>query len=154
MTINILQYFDEAIDLEYKVSELYHLFSMTFIDDREFWWHLEIEEKNHAALLKTGKDFYVYGKFSVKIFPDKLELILEAKTAVISLIESFNSEWTRKKALDVAIDLENSAGEIHFQNFMHSDEQSDIADIFRKLNRHDIDHSQRIKEYKLNQGME
>jgi hypothetical protein len=154
MSINILQYLDEAISLELKVSELYHLFSNAFIDDKDFWWQLEIEEKNHAALLKSGKSFYDFGKFPEEIFPNRLELLQESKLKVISLIKSFNSDWTRKKAFDTAIDLENSAGEIHFQNFMHSQEQSDIADVFRKLNRNDSDHSQRIKEYKLIHGIE
>jgi hypothetical protein len=153
MAVNIIHYLDEAISLEFKISELYHLFSNAFIDDREFWWQLEIEEKNHAALLKSGKKFYEFGKFPNEIFPEKLELLQESVSKVVSILESFNSAWTRKQAIETAIDIENSAGEIHFQNFMHSSEQSAIADIFKKLNRNDIDHSQRINEYKINIGM-
>jgi ferritin len=152
--INIIQYLDEAINLEYKVSELYHLFSINFIEDKDFWWQLEIEEKNHAALLKSGKSFFDYGKFPETIFPANLEQLQESILKVDTLISSFNSSWTRKNALDAAIELENSAGEIHFQDFMKSQEESDIAEIFRKLNRNDSDHSQRLTDYILKHGIE
>jgi hypothetical protein len=153
MAINVIQYLDEAINLELRVSELYFLFSKSFLDDRDFWWQLEIEEKNHAALLKSAKSFYEFGKFPEEIFPDKLELLQESIIKVNLLIKSFNCEWTRKQAFDTAIDLENSAGEVHFQNFMYSQEQSDIAEIFRKLNRNDSNHSKRITEYKVTHGI-
>jgi len=153
MSIDIIQYLDEAIILELKVSELYHLFSNVFVEDREFWWQLEIEEKNHAALLKSGKEFYKHGKFPLEIFPERLEILKETISQVNSLIETFNSGWTRKKAFDTSIVLENSAGEIHFQNFMRSDAQSEIAIIFQKLNRHDCDHSLRITRYISDHGI-
>jgi hypothetical protein len=154
MPLDVTQYINVAINLELKVSELYHLFSKAFANDREFWWQLEIEEKNHASLLKSGKDFNEYDKFPNEIFPDKLELLQDSLSKVNSLIESFNSNWTRKQAFDTAIFIENSAGEIHFQNFMHSEDKSQIADIFRKLNREDSDHASRIKEYKIKEGLE
>jgi ferritin len=153
MSINIIDYLDEAIRLEYKVSELYHLFSVTFNEDKDFWWQIEIEEKNHAALLKSGKDFFEYGNFPETLFPENIEELKDSVVKVISIIGSFNAGWTRKKAFDTAIEIENLAGELHFQNFMHSIDPSDIADIFRRLNRDDCNHSQRLMEYKLKNGI-
>jgi hypothetical protein len=149
MVGNYTDYIEEAIKLELNVSNLYHLFSMTFPEDKEFWWKLEIEEKNHASLLKSGLSFFEQNLFPQEILPERIEALQSSNLKVKRIAESFNSKWTRIQALDSAIDLENSAGELHYQNFMNSPNNSEIAAIFQKLNGYDKDHSRRILDYKL-----
>ena len=154
MDLEVIHLLDEAISLEYHVSELYNLFSNSFEPDRYFWWQLAIEEKNHASLLKSGKELYKFNEIPLEIFPEKINQLKESINKVSMHIKSFSSEWSRKKAFDVGIELENSAGELHYQNFMNSKIDSEIAEIFHKLNRNDYDHARRITEYKQKQGIE
>jgi len=53
MSQNFGQLIREAIQLEFNVADLYLFFHRLFPEDAGFWWSLVIEEKNHAALLKT-----------------------------------------------------------------------------------------------------
>lgn len=142
------EYIDEAIKLELNVSNLYQLFSYAFEEDKDFWWQLVIEEKNHASLLRSGLTFLEHDVFPDELIPDNIELLQSSNLKVEGFIESFNPKWTRIEALNAAIDLENSAGELHFQNFMRSKKFSEIGTIFKNLNGLDIDHSRRIRFYK------
>ena len=49
--------------------------------------------------------------------------------------------------MEIAYEIENSAGEVHYQNYMSEDIDDDLRSIFKRLNRADIDHAKRIKEY-------
>lgn len=143
-----IQLLEEAINLEMNVSDIYMMFSNSFPDDREFWWQLCVEEKNHAALLKAGIEFV-----SANMFPEELLF------ARIEDLQKVNSELTRIKeeyglrppsrheALRLALKLEDSAGESHFQLVMENEADSAAAKLFQKLNDDDKDHSRRIRMY-------
>jgi hypothetical protein len=47
----------------------------------------------------------------------------------------------------LAIELEETAGEFHYQQIMESKVNSKAIQLVQKLNRDDIDHKQRIENY-------
>jgi hypothetical protein len=50
-------------------------------------------------------------------------------------------------AFNIALRLEQSAGEIHFQDYMTSEADSEMDRIFKRLNQDDKDHAKRIQSY-------
>lgn len=143
----MLQIIDEAIELELNMAKLYGTFSEYLNKDRAFWFRIAIEEKNHAALLKTGKDFIRFDKFPSGLLPDNLEFLKKSNQKVMEAIKTFLKNSNREQAFNLAIELEKSAGEKHFQLFMEEDAKDYISKIFQKLNLADKNHEQRIKAY-------
>jgi len=147
MENTMLQFIDDAIELELNMSKLYSLFSEYIDEDRAFWYRIAIEEKNHAALLRTGKDFVRLNKFPSGLLPENPEMLKRSVQKVRDAIDTFISNPNRILAFNLALEIENSAGEIHFQHFMEKDATDNLRDIFQKLNQADKDHAQRIHNY-------
>jgi hypothetical protein len=146
MDKRLLQIVDESIQLELNVSDLYKLFSYTFQEHRDFWWRLVIEEKNHAALLKSVKEcFAPIGMVPIGLlFPD-LKLLKDTNNKIEMLVAKYKLDPpSRKEAFDTAYQLEQSAGEMHYQTFMERKGVDKVEKIFRELNGDDRDHAQRI----------
>ena len=138
---------DEAIELELNMSKLYGTFSEYLNRDRAFWFRIAIEEKNHAALLKTGREFIHFNKFPLGLVPENLEFLKTSNRKVREAIKTFLKNPDREQAFRLALELEKSAGEKHFQLFMEKGAKDSISDIFHRLNQADKDHEQRIKAY-------
>jgi hypothetical protein len=138
---------DEAIKLEYNMSKLYGVFSEYIDEDRLFWNRLEAEEKNHAALLRTAKEFIDFDRFPKKLVPHNIEALTESNKKVLEAIDSFIMNPSRENTFKLALDLEKSAGEIHFQHFMKADPNDKVTEIFQQLNRDDKDHVSRLTSY-------
>ncbi len=146
MDKRLLQMVDESIQLELNVSDLYKLFSSMFPEHRDFWWRLVIEEKNHAALLKSVKEcFAPMGMVPMGfLFPD-LELLKDTNNKIEMLVIKYKRDPpSLKEAFNTAYLLEQSAGEIHYQTFMERKEDNKVEKIFRELNGNDRDHALRI----------
>ena len=139
-----MNFIDEAIELELNMSKLYGVFSEYIDEDRAFWYRLEVEEKNHAALLKTALDFIRFDKFPSGLVPDNLEILKESNQKIREAIGTFTADPDRKLAFKLAYALENSAGEVHFQEFMEKKVSDTVSEIFQKLNQADKDHAERI----------
>ena len=78
MTDKTIQILDEAIKLELNVSDLYLVFHEKIPEDSKFWWQLLLEEKNHATLLKTGKELYLTKEnLTEKIILHPLETLVD-----------------------------------------------------------------------------
>jgi hypothetical protein len=141
-----LAFIDAAIELENTLSGLYAYFSNRFIDDFTFWDQLRIEELNHAALLGTIRNLS-----KVNLFPEGLVLEdLDAYERNIRLINSSMNEHiipNRKAAFEFAYQIENSAGELHYQNMTTIQDPDEITRIFITLNGKDRDHAERIMSY-------
>jgi hypothetical protein len=103
------------------------LFSKIFSEDKDLWWNLCLEEKNHAALLRSGMEYFMpAGAFPLKIlYP---------------------------KAFLPAIKLEKSSGELHFQQIMKESTDSKIMKVFQRLNKKDRSHLQRIRAFMREKG--
>jgi hypothetical protein len=147
---------DESIKLELLVADLYLLFQKLFPRDADFWWKLVLEEKGHAALIRSGKEiFEPLGKFPHGLLPPVLQQLIEINSRLDSLIKQYKTTPpTREEAFNLAFATENSAGEMHFQEFMEKNLDSDVDRIFKQLNKDDKDHAARIKSYMERQGIQ
>ena len=151
---DLLQLANEAIQLEYNVSKLYMIFRNAYPEDTEFWWELVIEENNHVDLIKSGRDFFMpEGLFPYEIFPS-MDDLKEANKVLLSLLDKYeNFPPTREEAFNLALKTELSAGEIHFQGAMTKSTDSQVLDLFQKLNQGDKDHAKRIRDYMKQKGI-
>jgi len=146
---------DESIQLELNLAKLYTLFNDQFTEDEEFWWQLSIEERSHAALLQQEKK----QPQPLQFFPENLlakdlEALRANNALILSHAERFAAApCSREEALNLALKIEMSAGEAHFQEFMDSDTGSLTADIFKQLASEDQNHAKRIREYMKEQGV-
>jgi hypothetical protein len=138
---------DEAVKLELNMAKLYSIFSEYIDEDRSFWNRLELEEKNHAALLRTAKEFVSFNRFPKNLIPDDLEVLVQSNNKAREAMDEFIASPGRNKAFSLAIELEESAGEIHFQYFMEKEANDNIVKIFQRLNLEDKNHAERIILY-------
>ena len=152
---DLLKLADEAMQLEYNVSKLYIVFRDSYPEDSDFWWKLVIEESNHAALIKSGiESFMPKDLFPSEILHPELEELQEANKELLSLLNKYEiSQPTRETAFNLALKIERSAGEIHFQNTMTKQTDSEVLKLFQKLNQDDIDHAKRIQAYMKEKGI-
>jgi len=143
-----------SITHEINISRLYTLFHDLFEEDEDFWWQLSIEERSHAALLRDQQS----SCHTERSVPETLlaSSIQDLKTSN-STLESLINEYTKKppareEALLTAYNLEQSVGEIHYQEFMTRKTCSLSDELFKQLNMEDKDHADRIKSYMLVNG--
>ena len=143
------QFIDEAIQLELNAAEIYSIFSETIPEDANFWAILAWEEKNHASVLKTGKEVLIpMDKFPMEILPNVIQTIVDTNRWLNSLKEKFAEiKPDRETAFAIAIKIESSAGDQHFQRVMESPSDSNVIRIFQELCEDDINHLSRIRKY-------
>lgn len=151
------QLIEESIRLELNVAEVYLGFHHRFHEDADFWWQLVIEEKRHAALLRNGMQHFL----DTRIFPGELACAsLESLVNVNHELERIlkqekEAPMPREAAFNLAIKLEQSAGEIHFQHAMQETESpSEAIHLFSGLNGDDRDHTDKIRNYMRREGIE
>ena len=148
MSNDLIKLAEEAMRLEYNVGKLYMIFRDAYPQDADFWWQLVIEENNHAALIKSGLDYFMpMGVFPDGMFPS-MEDIQATNKELKSLLEQYAADPpAREEAFNVALKTEMSAGEIHFQQTMTKSADSKVLAMFQKLNQDDKDHADRIRAY-------
>ena len=148
MSHNLIKLAEEAMRLEYNVSKLYMIFRDAYPDDAAFWWQLVIEEGNHAALIKSGRDYFMPAVSLPKEMFPSMEELQEANKGLELLLEKYAADPpSRETAFNVALKMEMSAGEIHFQRTMTKSADSKVLAMFQKLNQDDKDHANRIRAY-------
>jgi len=113
------------------------------------------EEKNHAALIQRGQEhFEPIDIFPRKLLHDNLQELKDVNSKLRSLIKNVESvPPSRDEAFNVALKLENSAGELHFQRFMDENSSSVADEIFKRLNQDDKEHAIRIRSYMKTNGI-
>ena len=153
---NLAELIDECVELELNVAGIYTLFHFAIPEDAEFWWQLHQEERNYADLLRSINETFL----PADVYPDNLmlpslETLKKTNTRLCSLLEKYrNHPPERDEAFLVALEIENSAGEIHFQKFTATKSMSKIDKVFQELIRDDKDHAQRIMLYMLDRGFQ
>lgn len=145
---------EQFIEVELRVADLYLLFSSIFPADRDFWWQLCVEENNHAALLRAGKDHFLDEGFIpeelLRVNTDEFKHTLGE---VEGLIERFRrTAPAAEEALRTALMLEEQAGEAHYQQVMASGNISASTKLFQTLNQMDKDHAARIRKLMIDRG--
>lgn len=155
MNNELTQLSEEAIQLELNVSELYFLFFELFAEDAEFWWQLSLEEKNHAALIRSGIDFFMQADlFPAELLTASLSSLRKATDKLISLRQQYQAiPPSREEAFNMALMTERSAGEIHFQQIMTKSPASRMVKLFQTLNEDDKNHAERIETYMKGNGI-
>jgi len=143
------QFIDEAIQLELNAAEIYSIFSETIPEDANFWAILAWEEKNHASVLKTGEEVLIpMDKFPMEILPNVIQTIVDTNLWLNSLKEKFAEiKPDRETAFAIAIKIESSAGEQHFQRVMENPSDSNMVKILQELCEDDLNHLSRVREY-------
>ena len=92
MKKELLQLFDESIQLEHNVAELYKIFCAAFPEDADFWWKLVLEEKNYASLLQSGKDsFAPKTAFPKGLISSSFEHLQGANKKLVTLIKKYRA---------------------------------------------------------------
>lgn len=150
------QLIEEAIKVELNVAEIYLGFHHRFREDAYFWWKLVLEEKNHAGLLKNGKQHFLdTGMFPDELLVTSLEALVNANHDLERILkQEKEAPLSRASAFNLAIKLEESVGEIHFQHAMQKIENpSEALKLFQSLNEDDKDHADRIRNYMLQKGI-
>jgi hypothetical protein len=140
---------EAAIRLELEVANLYAVFHELFHEDEEIWWTLALEEKHHAAILRSGiKYFAPLGKFPDELMNTPLDEITEIISKVAGLSREFEKNPpTRAHAFRVALEIEMNGAELHYQQFMEKRGCSKMEKIFQELNDCDKDHIDRLISY-------
>ena len=102
MDQKLLLLFNESIQLESNVADLYVIFQDTFPEDADFWKTLIIEERNHSALLKSGKEHFVpVDTFPVDMLSAALEELKDTNTKLVKLISQYQDKSPCKLHLSV-----------------------------------------------------
>lgn len=140
---------EESIKLELNVAQLYTLFHAALPEHADFWWKMVIEEKNHAALIKSVRDSFVpAGVIPSELLASSLQDLIATNDNLAGLLERFgNTSPSAAEAFGTAVELEESAGEAHYQMFMDKKLGSRIDAVFQKLNNEDMNHAERLVNY-------
>ncbi len=157
MSKDILRIIDESINLERNIASLYMFFYGTYPDDSDFWWKLALEENNHAALLESGRNYFIPADelFPYQIISTRLDFLTEINSEIKTRLEEYKkSAPSRESAFNLALRLEESTGELHFQQTMTTEESnSEALKLFKGLNKEDKDHAIRIRRYMTDKGL-
>jgi rubrerythrin len=148
-TETLFELIEQSIRLELNAAAIYHVFFEAHPEDAEFWWRLYLEEKNHAALIRSAKEsFAKIDKFPLELISGSLEVLKMDNARLEALLEKFKqAPPNRREAFQVAIELENTAGELHYLQFMEKKAQNSIESVFQHLNQEDKNHAARIQAY-------
>lgn len=148
---NNSEVFNLLIDFESAISEIYMEFSRMFPNDKEFWWRIAMEEKNHAAIIQSGRDvFNSMGLFPVELTSlsvGYLKEALEEKKTLLSRVKEQPQNLTRKKAVAIAIKIEERDIENIFQELMKIHPELKSIKVFQTLNKETCDHAVRLLRY-------
>lgn len=150
MSDDLHKLIEESTQMELNVAQVYLGFHHRFSEDANFWWKIAIEEENHAALLLSGKRYFLdAGMFPSELVETSLATLKSLNNELERMIsEEGESPLSRTAAFNLALRLEESAGEIHFQHAMHETEHpSEAIKLFQSLNEADVDHADRIRSY-------
>ncbi len=145
----VLYIIEKAIEMELLLSDLYIALSHEFEEDKDFWWQISLEEKNHAAFLKSGRDIFIpFNKFPLEVLPENASTLEQVNNRIRTFIGYVEKKCvSRKEVFDLAVELESSAGETHYQTAMMKIPDSKILEIFQLLNEGDKDHKERMLQY-------
>lgn len=145
--MDVIKYLEEAIKIELNTAKLYFVFSDYFKEDYDFWWTIANEELNHAALLKTSIEYVKLNNLPEEVILNNIGEMIDLNKKIDEVIELFKSNPSRQTSFEIALNIETSAGESHFQELMSTHTDNEIIKLFQYLNREDINHYDRIKSY-------
>ena len=139
---------NEAINLELNIQDLYVFYSKTYSRDHTFWWKLQLEEGNHASLLKAIKRSQeTLIQDASSILSEDYEELKKANDLIKTTLTKWKSKpASQSEAYQFALKIEQSAQELHLQNTIEQESELEIIKLFKKLTGADRDHAKRISE--------
>jgi rubrerythrin len=144
---------EETIFLELNMARLYSLYHSIFDEDKDFWWRLTQEENNHAALLKSARDFLELHILPEEFLTESMEEIKELNNLIAGKLRLFSqTPPSFKEACELGIYVEKLSYEAHFQGIMSHASDEKIIKIFQRLNGSDKNHAERIQTLLLSRG--
>lgn len=148
MTNELSQRIEACIAVELLAAEIYLIMAACFPDERDFFMDLCEEEQEHADILKLAMGFQRIEKVPDYIVPDSFLNIYETFKLARYLKNTLeNREVSLKEALAMALELEDSFAEKHFQDvFSHTESDSYIINKLNSLQSDSRRHSDRIND--------
>ncbi len=142
----------KMISLEKNIGLLYSYFQDKYPEDRVFWKKIAAEEIKHATLIETHAEFILDSKeFFCSLLEVSEETLEKINSKVTDVIENIDQHIkAREDTLLVALQLEQAAGELHYQNTVKQNDSENTPlplTLFNKLAAYDKDHSERILQY-------
>ena len=112
--------------------------------------------KNHADLIVIGRGTsLVKPEFPVELLAPSVDILYEANNKLILMLKECKKQRpSREKTFHIALEIEQLAGELHFQLAMEKPLTSTIMEIFQKMNKDDKEHADRIRAYMSDKGIE
>ena len=149
------QLIDESIRLELNVAKVYTCFGDTFPEDSDFWNKLVLEEEEHAYLIKMEKStFLTPHQFPSEFLVSSVKMLCETNNMLISVLKEYNEKPpSRESAFNIALDIEKSAGEDHYQRAMEQSTTSSTMETLQILNKGCKNHADRISTYMSDKGI-
>lgn len=147
--MHLIEKIEESINLELNMSSLYTIFYDLFPEDHEFWWRLVLEEKNHAALFRSGLDSIEQtNRFPHDLLISNIDALKNKNKYILNLIMHYKSSPpSREEAFNIALILESTDALLHYENFMMRNSDILIDKIYQQLNKADKNHAARIYKY-------
>lgn len=107
------------------------------------------EEKNHAALINSCSHAVAKaGNFLLEMLPPSAQSVHALNMKIAENIKKHKDNLPlREVAFNIALKIEQSAGESHFQEFMAKTPGAKIYKMFQRLNGEDKDHAIRLSSY-------
>jgi hypothetical protein len=135
------------VELERGVAELYDRFAEQYPEDRSFWLELRNEEYDHGDVLKNFLKLQQGFENKAAIASDISQEVAEMMVSKVrTLITDMQQQYlSRKEALWIALQLEQSAGEFHYRAI--SGVLNGAAGRVPALWKDDFDHAARIRSY-------
>lgn len=135
------------VELENGVAALYDRFAEQYPEDRSFWLELRNEEYDHGNNLKNFEKLQQGCEKKAAIASDISQEVAEMMVSrVHTLMADLQKQCiSRKEALWIALQLEQSAGEFHYRAI--SGVLNCAAGRSPALWKDDFDHAARIRSY-------
>ena len=139
----------KLIDMEENVGKLYRIFGSVHPADFEFWMQLANEEDRHATLLRTHREYIAESPvLHDRLLASSVETLFAINSRIEEILLSRSNQVpNREDCFIIAIQIEQSAGEIHFQNTVTTADDDIAFQVLQTLYADDHDHADRIKVY-------
>jgi rubrerythrin len=136
-----------CLKVELLCEEIYYKLCELFPDSRELFQPIANTEKRHADILTICLGFNNLGDLPDIIVPGSLPLIKKSLDLTEHIKAQINNGITLKKALKMALDLENTTAENYFNEVMTKEADSEIIAYLQQFYKDEKSHSAMIKEY-------
>ena len=142
---------EQAIQLETNIATLYTIFSNAHKQHAELWSQLSQEETGHAELIRnTVARSDLNELLNNDTLSESLVRLEHCNHHIQASIKQFaEAPPSPNDAFTIALELEQSAGEIHYQQFMDIGDGSVLDRVFQKLDQEDKAHSAQLRAYML-----